>query len=197
MTMSNAQYPQTPSQTVGPFFHFGMVPEGGANVLASDETHGERILIRGRVLDGEGVAVPDALLEIWQADANGCYNHPDDPRHAQADPHFRGFGRADTVDDGKFAIQTIKPGPVPFDGERVQAPHINVRIFSRGLLTHAYTRIYFSDEEEANAADPVLNLVDPERRHTLIARRQEQGGAPVYVFDIKLQGRDETVFFDP
>jgi len=195
--MSNDQFPQTPSQTVGPFFHVGIGTDGGENVLVTDETQGEQILIRGRVLDGEGVGVPDALLEIWQADAGGRYNHPDDPRHAEADPHFRGFGRADTIDDGKFSIRTIKPGPVPFDGERMQAPHINVRVFSRGMLTHAYTRIYFSDEEAANAADPVLNLVDPERRHTLIARRHEQGGLPVYVFDIRLQGRDETVFFDP
>ncbi len=195
--MSNRDYPQTPSQTVGPFFHFGTVEKGDENILVNDETLGEQILIRGRVLDGEGEAVPDALLEIWQADANGHHNHPADPNHAHADTHFRGFGRADSVDDGRFTIRTIKPGNVPFDDERMQAPHINLRVFSRGMLTHAYTRLYFSDEMDANASDPVLNMIESERRATLIARRQNTAGSPVYVMDIKLQGRDETVFFDP
>jgi protocatechuate 3,4-dioxygenase alpha subunit len=189
--------PQTPSQTVGPFFHIGTVETRGEHVLVTDETRGQRIVIRGRVLDGEGEAVPDVLLEIWQADASGIYNHPDDPEHERADPHFRGFGRADTVKDGNFAFRTIKPGPVDYDGERRQAPHVNVRVFSRGMLTHAYTRFYFSDEESANAADLVLNLVDPERRDTLIARLQLSEGVPVYQLDIRLQGRGETVFFDP
>jgi protocatechuate 3,4-dioxygenase alpha subunit len=189
--------PQTPSQTVGPFFHIGTVETRGEHVLVTDETRGQRIVIRGRVLDGEGEAVPDALLEIWQADASGIYRHPDDPDHERADPHFRGFGRADTVKDGNFAFRTVKPGPVAFDAERKQAPHINVRVFSRGILTHAYTRFYFSDEASANAADPVLNLVDPERRDTLIARLQPSDGVPIYLLDIRLQGRGETVFFDP
>jgi protocatechuate 3,4-dioxygenase alpha subunit len=194
---SSERLPQTPSQTVGPFFHFGTVEKGNENVLVSDETRGDRIVIRGRVLDGEGEAVPDALLEIWQADAGGIYNHRDDPNHEHGDPHFRGFGRADTVRDGNFLFRTIKPGPVGYDGERRQAPHINVRVFSRGMLTHAYTRFYFSDEEATNAEDPVLNLVDPERRDTLIARRQPSEGVPVYLLDVRLQGRGETVFFDP
>jgi len=195
--MSNSRRPQTPSQTVGPFFHFGMVEEGDESNLITDAVKGERIVIRGRVLDGEGEAVPDALLEIWQADANGFYNHPDDPHRENADPNFRGFGRADTVAEGQFSFRTIKPGPVPFDSRRLQAPHINVRVFSRGLLTHLYTRFYFSDEEDANENDIILSIVEPERRHTLILQRRESDGIPTYVLDVKLQGRDETVFFDP
>ena len=195
--MSRSKLPQTPSQTVGPFFHFGMVEAGNENVMVTDTVNGDPIVIRGRVLDGEGEVVPDALLEIWQADANGFYDHPDDPHRENADPNFRGFGRADTVADGLFTFRTIKPGPVPFDSRRLQAPHINVRIFSRGMLTHAYTRFYFSDEVEANENDQILNIVDPDRRHTLILQLQPDSDPPVYVLDIKLQGKDETVFFDP
>ena len=195
--MSRSRLPQTPSQTVGPFFHFGMVEAGDENVMVSSAVNGDPIVIRGKVLDGEGEVVPDALIEIWQADANGFYDHPDDPHRENADPNFRGFGRADTVADGLFTFRTIKPGPVPFDSRRLQAPHINVRIFSRGMLTHAYTRFYFSDEEEANESDQILNIVDPDRRHTLILQLQPDSDPPVYVLDIKLQGNDETVFFDP
>jgi protocatechuate 3,4-dioxygenase alpha subunit len=174
-----------------------MVEDGDENVMVSDTVQGERIVIRGRVLDGEGEVVPDALVEIWQADANGFYDHPDDPHRENADPNFRGFGRADTVSDGLFTFRTIKPGQVPFDSRRLQAPHINVRIFSRGMLTHAYTRFYFSDEEDANESDQILNIVDPNRRNTMMLQRQPTGDTPVYVLDIKLQGEDETVFFDP
>ncbi|CAN5661520.1 protocatechuate 3,4-dioxygenase subunit alpha [soil metagenome] len=195
--MSNSRLPQTPSQTVGPFFHFGMVEDGDENNLVSDAVKGNRIVIRGRVLDGEGEAVPDALLEIWQADANGFYNHPDDPHRENADPNFRGFGRADTVAEGQFSFRTVKPGRVPFDSRRLQAPHINVRIFSRGMLTHAYTRFYFSDEEEANSDDIILNFIEPERRPTVMLQRQDGSDPPIYILDVRLQGRDETVFFDP
>ncbi len=195
--MSKSRYPQTPSQTVGPFFHFGMVEDGDENNLVSDAVKGERIVIRGRVLDGENEAVPDALVEIWQADANGFYDHPDDPHRENADPNFRGFGRSDTVSDGQFSFRTIKPGRVPFDSRRLQAPHISVRIFARGMLTHAYTRFYFSDEEEANEGDQILMMVEPERRHTMLLKRQPTGDPPVYVLDLKLQGTDETVFLDP
>jgi protocatechuate 3,4-dioxygenase alpha subunit len=195
--MSRSRLPQTASQTVGPFFSFGMVEKGDENNLVSEAVKGERIVIRGRVLDGEGEAVPDALIEIWQADANGFFNHPDDPHRENADPNFRGFGRADTISDGQFSFRTIKPGRVPFDSRRFQAPHVSVRIFSRGMLTHAYTRFYFSDEDEANASDTILNIVEPERRQTLILQRRESSDGAVYVLDIKLQGRDETVFFDP
>jgi protocatechuate 3,4-dioxygenase alpha subunit len=188
---------QTPSQTVGPFFDFGLFTRPALNVLVDDQTKGQRIAIRGQVVDGAGSPVPDAMLEIWQADADGFFNHPADPNHAQADPHFRGFGRADTVDGGRYSFTTVKPGLVRFDETRHQAPHINVRVFSRGLLIHAYTRLYFSDEAEANQRDPILNLVPGERQHTLIAARQDGGDLPTYCFNVALQGEDETVFFDP
>lgn len=191
------QHKQTPSQTVGPFFHYGLFTRGGENILVDDLTKGQRIIIRGQVLDGQGQPVPDAMLEIWQADVNGYFNHPADPHHDKADPHFRGFGRADTVNNGQFTFKTIKPGIVPFDAARNQAPHINVRVFSRGMLTHAYTRLYFSDEAEANENDPILNLVPEDRRHTLIAHPEETGDLPTYCFNILLQGEDETVFFNP
>src|SRR5437016_3459168 len=154
---------QTPSQTVGPFFQFELIA-GGANVLVNDNTTGQRILIKGLVLDGDGQPVPDAMVEIWQADAQGIFNHPADPRRAQADPYFRGFGRSDTLQAGQFTFKTIKPGGVPWDSEHDQAPHVNVRIFARGMLIHAVTRLYFSDEP-ANQTDPVLtSIADAERR---------------------------------
>lgn len=184
---------QTPSQTVGPFFSIGL-PPGKENMLVNERTAGERIYIEGKVLDGDGEPVPDAMLEIWQADAQGFFNHPADPNQPKADPYFHGFGRSDTVEGGRFWFKTIKPGPIP--GPDQQAPHVNVRLFARGMLIHAVTRLYFSDES-ANAHDPVLNSVDPERRQTLIAVREESEDLPTYRFDIRLQGDDETVFFDP
>jgi protocatechuate 3,4-dioxygenase alpha subunit len=191
------KYKQTPSQTVGPFFHYGMMVRDNFNLLVNDETRGQRILIKGQVTDGQGQPVHDALLEIWQADINGYYNHPSDPNHNKADPNFIGFGRADTVNGGVYNFKTVKPGPVPYDDERQQAPHINVRVFARGMLVHAYTRLYFSDEEAANKNDPILNVVPAERQHTLIALRQDAGDLPTYCFNICLQGEDETVFFNP
>lgn len=188
---------QTPSQTVGPFFEFGLFAQPRQNVLVNDDTKGQRIIIRGQVVDGVGDPVPDAMLEIWQADASGFFNHPADPNHASADPNFRGFGRADTVDNGRFSFRTVKPGTVRFDETQDQAPHINVRVFSRGMLIHAYTRLYFSDEPEANKTDPVLNLVPADRQHTLIALRQDGDDLPTYCFNIVLQGKNETAFFDP
>jgi protocatechuate 3,4-dioxygenase alpha subunit len=186
---------QTPSQTVGPFFHLGLL-RGGENVLVDDQTAGQRIRIVGSVYDGEGKPVPDALIEIWQADAQGIFNHPADPRCLQADRHFRGFGRAGTVDAGRFEFKTVKPGPTPGRDTAQQAPYIDVRVFARGMLIHAYTRLYFVDEP-ANAADPVLNAVEPERRGTLIAVREDSNDLPTYRFDIHLQGPRETVFFEP
>ena len=186
---------QTPSQTIGPFFSYGLI-FGGENVLVNEHTSGERITIEGRVLEGDGQPVLDALVEIWQADARGIYNHPGDPRYEQVDKHFRGFGRSETVDNGKFWFKTVKPGRVAWDDERDQAPHVNVRVFARGMLIHAVTRLYFAGEE-ANQGDPVLNSVDPERRQTLIATREESEDLPRYRFDIHLQGARETVFFDP
>jgi len=195
---------QTPSQTVGPFFHYGlMYDENGARVslmdemLVTDETKGQRILIKGQVTDGNGDPIPDAMLEIWQADANGIYNDPQDPNQAQADTNFRGFGRAATNQDGIFTFKTIKPGVVAYDESTNQAPHVNVRIFARGMLIHIYTRLYFSDEQDANADDPVLNLVPVERRDTLIALKENNDDLPTYCFNISMQGNNETVFFEP
>jgi protocatechuate 3,4-dioxygenase alpha subunit len=191
---------QTPSQTVGPFFAYGLTPAQygypfgalvGA-VLVEDDTPGERIRIVGRVLDGAGDPVPDAMVEIWQADAEGRYAHPADRRGSNLP--FKGFGRCGTGTDpeNRFAFETIKPGAVG-DG---QAPHVNVVLFMRGLLCHVYTRIYFDDEVAANARDPVLASVDEARRHTLTAARQTTPAGIVYRIDLRMQGPDETVFFD-
>ncbi|MEM7534531.1 MAG: protocatechuate 3,4-dioxygenase subunit alpha [Chloroflexota bacterium] len=181
--------PQTPSQTVGPFFAIGMVMEP-EHILASDQTQGERISIVGQLLDGDGEPITDGLIEIWQPDANGVFNHPNDPNHGNADPNFNGFGRSKTEDNGAFRFDTIKPGAI---GNA--APYINVRVFSRGMLLHAVTRIYFEDET-ANASDTVLSMIDSARRSTLIASRQETGSHAIYHFDVRFQGENETVFFD-
>jgi protocatechuate 3,4-dioxygenase alpha subunit len=187
---------QTPSQTVGPFFHNALF-FGGENILVTERTRGQRIHIEGRVLDGAGEPVLDAMVEIWQADAQGIFNHPADPRSSKADKSFRGFGRSETDATGKFWFKTIKPGPVPWDDRQNQAPHVNIRVFSRGMLIHVTTRLYFSDES-ANQADPVLSSIEePERRQTLIATHEESEDLPCYCFDIHLQGDQETVFFNP
>jgi protocatechuate 3,4-dioxygenase, alpha subunit len=182
----------TPSQTVGPFFHYALPFEGG-DALTNEATLGERIIIEGRVIDGEGQPVSDALIEIWQANSQGRYHHPEDTQERQLDPNFDGFGRASTDEKGWFRFHTIKPGSVSGPGDTVQAPHISVSVFGRGLLKRLATRIYFSDEP-GNEADPVLALVPPQRRATLIASREDDG--PVYRFHIILQGDNETVFFD-
>jgi len=190
--------PLTSSQTVGPFFHDAMMREDArCDVLVSDTTEGKRIRVEGRVLDGDGAGVPDAVIEIWQANHHGRYNHPSDTRDLPLDPAFTGYGRIATQSDGKFCFTTIKPGPVPFDRRRSQAPHISVAVLGRGLLNHLYTRIYF-DDESATADDPILLAVDPERRPTLVARRvdAESGDGVVYQMDIVLQGAGETVFFE-
>ena len=175
----------TPSQTIGPFLAIGLPWPDGPDVVPPG-TPG-RIMITGYVLDGAGAAVPDAMVETWQADAGGRFDHPDDPRGAVSG--FRGFGRIPTGPDGGFQIMTVRPGPLPSpDGP--EAPHINVSVFARGLLDRVVTRIYFDDVD--NSADPVLATVPADRRSTLIAATIEGG----YRFDIHLQGRDETVFFD-
>jgi protocatechuate 3,4-dioxygenase alpha subunit len=189
-------FPLTGSQTVGPFFSPALLREGASrNVLTLPETVGERIRIEGRVLDGDGLPVPDAMVEIWQANAHGRYNHPADPGLAPLDPSFLGFGRSGTVEDGSYWFETLRPGPVPFDGERRQAPHICVSVFARGLLNHLVTRLYFEDES-SHAVDPVLQYVPDDRRPTLLARREPATAAVVYRFDIVLQGADETAFFN-
>jgi protocatechuate 3,4-dioxygenase alpha subunit len=191
---------QTPSQTVGPFFSFGLAPEQygyafaslARPVLVDEATVGKRIRIVGRVLDGTGAPVNDALVEIWQADASGRYAHPADPRSSNA--KFIGFGRAGTGTDPehRFIFETIMPGSSG-DGS---APFVTFIVFARGMLNHLYTRMYFDDQAEANARDPVLQSVSSERRTTLIARRDTTTAEPAYRFDIRLQGEGETVFFD-
>lgn len=193
----SAQFPQTPSQTVGPFFHYGLVFPGG-NIVASDEARGQPIAIEGRVLDGAGQPVPDAMVELWQPDASGVFPHSADPRHASADPAVRGFGRSSTTYPGnRYRFHTVKPGPAPAYPEGpVQAPHVCLRIFARGLLVHLTTRLYFDDETAANATDAVLAGIDPNRRATLVAHRDPASGARTrYNLDLVLQGPGETVFF--
>ena len=185
----------TGSQTVGPFFHFGIDRPEWSD-LTSNGAEGQKIHIEGRVTDGDGAPIPDALLEIWQANAVGKYDHPDDKQDKPVDTKFRGFGRAATNADGVYRFTTIKPGPVPGRGNSLQAPHINVTVFARGLLKHLTTRMYFADEAAANDADPVLNSIeDAEARKTLIAGKAN-GAAVTYRFDIVLQGKGETVFFE-
>lgn len=185
---------QTPSQTVGPFYSIGLTHRE-MNTLVSDSTQGQRIGIEGQVIDGDGKPVPDAMIEIWQANAYGRYNHPEDKQEKPLDGSFTGWGRSGTDPNGFYFFETIKPGPVPASEASVQAPHINMTIFARGMLVHAFTRIYFSDEP-ANESDPILNLINKKRRQTLIAARQEKNGKTIYRFDIRLQGEGETVFFD-
>lgn len=187
-----------PSQTVGPFFLDCLLREDARrNVLVQPETSGERIRIEGRVLDGDGAPVPDAMVEIWQANSAGRYHHPADTREsAPLDPAFLGFGRSGTDEAGRYWFETVKPGAVPFDGgDRMQAPHICVLVFARGLLNHLATRIYFADEP-ANDADPILSRVPAARRGTLIAVREAVQGMLRYRFDIILQGAGETAFFN-
>ncbi|MBW8770972.1 MAG: protocatechuate 3,4-dioxygenase subunit alpha [Gemmatimonadetes bacterium] len=188
----------TASQTVGPFFHDCLMrTDAACDVLATDSTEGTHIRIAGRVIDGDRAGVPDAVLEVWQANRHGRYNHPSDERDLPLDPAFTGYGRIATQSDGQFCFTTIKPGAVPFDRRRLQAPHISVAVLGRGLLNHLYTRIYF-DDEPLTASDPILQRVPTERRPTLIARRaSDQAGRDlVYKLDIVLQGAGETVFFE-
>ena len=194
---------QTPSQTIGPFFGFGLVPDQygfagtaiGGGTLVTDQASGQRIRIVGRVFDGAGAVIPDALIEICQADATGrCDGFTNEPPSGPADAPFTGFGRVGTGarPDGRFEFETIKPGSV--DG--LQAPHLQVTLFMRGLLRHVVTRIYFADEHEANLRDPVLRAVSRDRRNTLIARCDDSHSSRTYSFDIHMQGERETVFFD-
>ena len=174
----------TPAQTVGPYFHIGLAwPEAWR--LVQDKSGAENILINGRVLDGDGAPVVDALIEIWQADADGHY-------HAHADgAGLRSVGRCAADAQGGFRFQTVKPGRVAAPAGGLQAPHINVLIMARGLLQHLYTRLYFADDAALHDHDAVLACVPRARRATLLATRRDHA----YVFDIHLQGEDETVFF--
>lgn len=184
----------TASQTVGPFFHVGLCHPHWDDLMR-EGAQGRPIRIRGRVTDGEGDPVPDALIEIWQADADGCYARP----HEMRAPHrglFRGFGRAPTDAEGRYAFRTVMPGSVRGANGESQAPHINVVIFARGLLRHLNTRMYFSDRAHENERDVVLASAPPQVRKTLMAQLQETAGDADYVFDIRLQGEGETAFFD-
>lgn len=174
----------TPSQTIGPYFRIGLDWPDAAALVDAERTP-SAITLLGRVLDGDGAPVPDGLIEIWQADAAGHYQ-------AQASASFRGLGRAALDADGGYRFVTVKPGCVPAPDGSLQAPHINLTLFARGLLVHLRTRVYFADESAANAEDPVLALVAPARRATLIATPEGRQ----YRFDIHLQGAQETVFFD-
>jgi protocatechuate 3,4-dioxygenase alpha subunit len=200
----------TPSQTVGPYFAYGLAPHSrcnwspdtklydwkqtvGADLVTPDAT-GQKIRIEGRVLDGDGLPINDAMLEIWQADAQGRYAHPRDNR-ALPNTQFKGFGRSATDKDGAYSFDTVKPGSVPGPNGKPQAPHIVFCIYSRGMLRQVYTRLYFADEA-ANGSDPILALVPADRRDTLVAQKETKGDVPVYRFDIRVQGDNETVFFE-
>lgn len=207
---------QTPSQTVGPFFHYGLPWKGGADLVGKSdmgarpelfpEDHyvlnlssatgtpvGEVIEVTGHVIDGNGDVVPDAMIELWQANAAGRYASDDDTREeAPRDPHFIGFGRASTDVDGVYRFRTIRPGRVPGPGNSLQAPHLALSVFGRGLIKRLATRLYFADGE-GNDVDPILNAVPEARRGVLVAQRKDDGS---WWLDIVLKGDNETVFFD-
>ncbi|MGE8453389.1 MAG: protocatechuate 3,4-dioxygenase subunit alpha [Pseudomonadales bacterium] len=189
-------YPTT-SQTVGPYLHIGLSGLNCADLSAGLPDQGApKVVIEGRVIDGQGNPVPDGMIEIWQADARGVYRHPDDPGYAGADDArsaFTGFGRLPTEADGSFRFTTIKPGRVAGPGGSLQAPHLVVSLFMRGLLKHLSTRMYFPDEAQANEEDWILQQVPAARRATLVAQRVENGELR---WEVVLQGKGETVFFD-
>ncbi|KZL18341.1 protocatechuate 3,4-dioxygenase subunit alpha [Pseudovibrio sp. WM33] len=194
---------ESPSQTAGPYVHIGCTPNFIGNTgifkedlgarMVNEQTKGQRITIKGRVFDGTGTPLKDAMLEIWQADSEGLFNSPSETR-GEADPNFTGWGRQPVnLDSGEFCFETVKPGSVPFPDGRPQAPHINFWIVARGINLGLNTRMYFPEEEEANAADPVLGRVEHRVRvSTLIAKQS----GDTYTFDIYIQGDNETVFFD-
>ncbi|CTQ55488.1 Protocatechuate 3,4-dioxygenase alpha chain [Roseibium album] len=195
---------ETPSQTAGPYVHIGLAPgAAGFDIyrqelgwdIAGPNAKGERIRIEGTVIDGMGSPIKDVLLEAWQANADGIYAHPE--HKGSVEDGFKGWGRVITdFETGEWAFETIKPGAVN-DGGKVMAPHISLWIVARGINIGLHTRLYFEDEANANSQDPVINLIEWEkRRQTLLARKTERDGKTVYRFDIKLQGEDETVFFD-
>ncbi|MFC2251665.1 protocatechuate 3,4-dioxygenase subunit alpha [Labrys portucalensis] len=203
MVQALDRFKESPSQTAGPYVHIGLTPNFAeiagvydhdlGDVMVNDATKGERISVRVRVIDGLGTPLKDALVEIWQADHAGLYNSPSE-RRGKADPHFTGWGRKATdMTTGECVFETVKPGRVPFKDGRLMAPHLTVWIVARGINLGLHTRLYFADEAEANAEDPVLARI--EHRHrvaTLVAARE----GDAYVFDIHLQGEHETVFFD-
>jgi len=198
---------ETASQTAGPYVHIGLAP-GAAGFqlfekelgtdIAGPNAEGERITVEGVVTDGTGAPVKDVLIEVWQANAAGIYASPGDRRADEVEAGFRGWGRIiSDFNTGLFSFETVKPGTVPGRGGRPMAPHLNLWIVARGINIGLNTRMYFGDEAEANGKDPVINLVEQlDRRATLIAKREDRDGKPLYRFDIRLQGEGETVFFD-
>jgi protocatechuate 3,4-dioxygenase alpha subunit len=200
--------PETPSQTAGPYVHIGLIPsQAGFEIfrnnfsgdIAGADIEGQRIVIEGRIFDGADHVAKDVLVETWQANAAGRYNHPADQQNKLLDQRFRGWARTGTdFNTGLYTIRTIKPGSVAGrKARKAMAPHVNFWLASRGINVGLATRMYFGDEEAANSEDPVLNIIEqPERRRTLIATRSEREGTVVYTFDIHLQGDRETVFFD-
>jgi len=200
--------PETGSQTAGPYVHIGLIPKQAGfdifennlgDTLLQPGTEGQLIRIEGRIFDGAGALVRDALVEIWQADGHGRYAHPADRQQGPRDERFRGWGRTGTdFETGIWGFDTIKPGRVTGRrGFRKMAPHVSLWIVARGINIGLSTRLYFEDEAEANAEDPVLRIIEqPDRRKTLIARKEVRGGVPTYILDIRLQGENETVFFD-
>lgn len=200
-------FKETPSQTAGPYVHIGLAPhyagfdifeQNFTNEIVGPNTKGERITIQGQVIDGSGTTLKDVLLESWQANSEGKYNHPEDFQEKAIDDDFRGWGRiCSDFDSGVFTLKTIKPGKVAGRNGAIQAPHISLWVVARGINIGLNTRLYFSDEGEANAADPILSGIElAKRRQTLIAERSEKDGEVIYTFNIYLQGDDETVFFD-
>jgi protocatechuate 3,4-dioxygenase, alpha subunit len=187
----------TASQTVGPYFAVGLTRPELADLTQDGKAKGETIVIEGQVRDGDGAPVPDAMLEIWQANAAGKYAHPEDRQEKPQDANFAGFGRAFTDREGRFRFTTIRPGAVPGRGNALQAPHIALTVFARGLLKHLITRIYFADLAAANDADPVLSAIEDRAvRQTLLAKPQDDGTPLRFRFDVVLQGPGETAFFD-
>jgi protocatechuate 3,4-dioxygenase alpha subunit len=207
MTQPLGYLRESPSQTAGPYVHIGLAP-GAAGFriferelgtdIAGPNASGTRIRVEGYVYDGLGAPLKDVLIEVWQANAAGVYPHPSDRRAAEVEDGFRGWGRViSDFDTGLYAFETVKPGSVPGRGGRRMAPHINLWIVARGINIGLSTRMYFGDEAEANASDPVLNLIEHvDRRPTLIAAREDRDGRALYRFDICLQGPGETVFLD-
>lgn len=197
---------ETPSQTAGPYVHIGLIPsQAGLDIfgqdlgrtLAGPGVAGERIRIEGRILDGTGAPCNDVLVELWQANAAGRYDHDADQQDKPLDPAFHGWGRTSTdFRTGVWGFETVKPGAVTGRHGRPMAPHVNLWLASRGMNIGLSTRMYFPDEAALNDADPVLAIVGSPRRETLVARREERDGMPAYLFDIHLQGERETVFFD-
>ncbi len=205
MPQELAYLKESASQTAGPYVHIGLSPgAAGFEIYRQELGHditgpnakGERIRVAGRVIDGMGAPVKDVMLEVWQANADGHYAHFEGG--GEVEEGFRGWGRViSDFDTGDWSFDTVKPGDTQGRNVATQAPHLNLWIVARGINIGLNTRMYFSDEAEANSTDPVLNLIEWEhRRGTLIAERSKQGGTPVYRFDIRLHGQDETVFFD-